>query len=140
MCPTASRTLIAQFSSKQEVTIPGSGPDEGGGKPGGAQGHILLVTVTNVQFPLTLEVVYQVPLPAGTRAAQGIEVFGNFATSPIRLALLRLSPLPPSSPPPRPPRQVFGMCGAIAKAVVFNRQGKDQTLVQFYRPQARLII
>ena len=24
------------------------------------------------------------------------------------------------------PAQVFGMCGSIAKIVIFNRQGKDQ--------------
>ena len=55
------RNLIAQFSNKQEITIPVSDPSSRGGKPAtGTDGRILLVTVTDVQFPVTLEVVYQV--------------------------------------------------------------------------------
>ncbi len=55
------RNLIAQFSNKQEITIPVSDPNSRGGKPAtGTDGRILLVTVTDVQFPVTLEVVYQV--------------------------------------------------------------------------------
>jgi hypothetical protein len=54
------RNLIAQFSNKQEITIPVSDPSSRGGKPAtGTDGRILLVTVTDVQFPVTLEVVYQ---------------------------------------------------------------------------------
>jgi hypothetical protein len=55
------RNLIAQFSNKQEITIPVSDPNSHGGKPAaGTDGRILLVTVTDVQFPVTLEVIYQV--------------------------------------------------------------------------------
>jgi hypothetical protein len=54
------------------VTVPtGDAADAGGAaggaaKPagGGGGGKILLITVTNVQFPVTLEVVYQVPARA----------------------------------------------------------------------------
>jgi hypothetical protein len=57
-----SRNLIAQFSNKQEITIPVNGPDPNrGGKPAtGTDGRILLITVTEVHFPVTLEVIYQV--------------------------------------------------------------------------------
>jgi hypothetical protein len=63
-----ARTLIAQYSSKQEITLPGVDPNAPPSNTtvsvtkGGGNGRILLITVTNVQFPVTLEVIHQVRL------------------------------------------------------------------------------
>ena len=62
------RTLIAQYSSKQEITLPSVDPSSAGAgttlsvtkSSGGGNGRILLITVTNIQFPVTLEVIHQV--------------------------------------------------------------------------------
>ena len=60
--------MIAQFSNKQEITIPvregmlaaADGSNRRAQLPAGSDGRVLLVTVTDVQFPVTLEVIYQV--------------------------------------------------------------------------------
>jgi len=60
-----TRTVIAQYSNKQEITIPVR-PPTSGPTGSGPDGRILLVTVSDVQFPVTLEVIYQVFGMCGT--------------------------------------------------------------------------
>ena len=73
----------------------------GGG--GGGGGRILLVTIADVHFPVTLEVIHQV------NAAFPAAIMGGWSVY-IELAVF----------------QVFAMCGHVTKLIIFQKQGKDQ--------------
>jgi hypothetical protein len=87
---------MAQFSNKPELTIPTIDAPVSSSRSVGADfkppplagsGRILLITVTNIQFPVTVAAVYD----------------------------------------------AFSRCGSVAKVVTFNKNGREQALVQFAR-------
>lgn len=77
-CAAREQVMVAQYSNKPEISAPvrAEGEGEGGVRglfppqiPPGGDGRVLLVTVTNVQFPVNVEVgapceAQRAPLPA----------------------------------------------------------------------------
>ena len=89
---------MAQFSNKPELTIPTIDAPVSSSRSVGADykppplagsGRILLITVTNIQFPVTVAAMYD----------------------------------------------AFSRCGSVAKVVTFNKNGREQALVQFARAE-----